>query len=57
MTSGKQKVIEKNKDTEKRYQALEAIRAVRQKIAKAHGSFPEINSLIRQMREDTTIAR
>jgi len=57
LTSGKQKLVEKNKDIEKRYKALEAIRAVRQKIAQAHGSFPEINSLIRRMREDSTVAR
>ena len=54
MASGKQKVIEKNKEIEKRLKALETTRAVRHKIAKVHGSFPEINSLIRQTREDTT---
>lgn len=54
MAGAKQKVIEKNKKTEKRFKALEAARAVRHAIAQAHGSFPEINSLIRQGREDTT---
>lgn len=53
MAGGKQKVIEKNKEVEKRLKALEEIRAIRRKIAQSHGTFPEINSLIRQIREET----
>jgi hypothetical protein len=49
----KQKPAEKNKEIEKRLKALQTTRAVSHKIAKVHGSFPEINSLIRQTREDT----
>lgn len=54
MAGRKQKVIEKNKETENKLKAVEAARTVRNKIAHSHGSFPEINSLIRQGREDTT---
>ncbi len=57
MATQKQKVIDKNKEIEKRLKALEATRAVRHKIAQVHGSFPEINALIRQIREDTTSSR
>ena len=53
MTSERQKVIEKDKEIEKRLKAVEAARAVRYKIAQAHGDFPEINSLIRETREGT----
>jgi ribosomal protein L18E len=49
----KQKVIERDKEVEKRLKAVEAARAVRHKIAEAHGEFPEINSLIRETREGT----
>jgi hypothetical protein len=48
MATGKQRVIAKDKEVEKR---LEAVRAVRQKLAQAHGTFPKINSLIREIRE------
>lgn len=51
MASGKQKVVEKNKEIEKRLASVEAVRATRRKIARTHGDFPEINSLIREMRE------
>ncbi|MBA7504332.1 hypothetical protein ES706_02967 [subsurface metagenome] len=51
MTSEKQKVIEKDKQIEKRLKAVEVARTVRSKIAQAHGGFPEINSLIRETRE------
>ena len=54
MAGRKQKVIEKNKETADKLRVLKAARTVRNKIAHAHGSFPEINSLIRQGREDTT---
>lgn len=54
MATGKQKVIEKTKEIEKRLAAVEVLRATRQKIAQAHGDFPEINSLIREIREGTT---
>jgi len=57
MAVQKQKVTDKNKEIEKRLKALQAARAVRNKIAHVHGSFPEINSLIRQAREDTTSNR
>lgn len=53
MASEKQKVIERDKEVEKRLKAVEAARAVRHKIAQMHGDFPEINSLIRETREDT----
>ncbi len=53
MAAQKQKVIDKNKEIEKRLKALQAARAVRSKIAHVHGSFPEINSLIRHTREAT----
>ncbi len=51
MTTEKQKVIEKVKEIEKRLKAVEVARAVRHKIAQAHGGFPDINSLIREARE------
>jgi len=53
MTTEKQKVIEKDKQIEKRLKAVEIARAVRYKIAQVHGGFPEINSLIREAREGT----
>lgn len=53
MTTEKQKVIDKDKQIEKRLKAVEVVRTVRRKIAQAHGGFPEINSLIRKAREDT----
>jgi len=53
MAAEKQKVIERDKEVEKRLKAVEAARAVRYKIAQAHGDFPEINSLIRETREGT----
>ena len=51
MAIEKQKVIEKDKEVERRLKAVEAARTVRHKIAQAHGGFPEINSLIREARE------
>ena len=54
MATVKQKVIEKNKEIEKRLAAVEAVRATRRKIAQAHGEFPEINSLIREAWEGIT---
>lgn len=53
MAAEKQKVIERDKEVEKRLKAVEAARAVRYKIAQDHGEFPEINSLIRETREGT----
>lgn len=50
MAGGKQRVIEKNKDVEKGLKALEKARTIRRKITQSHGTFPEINSLIRQVR-------
>jgi len=53
MAGGKQKVIRKDKEIEKRLKMVGAARAVRHKIAQAHGGFPEINSLIREVRDGT----
>ena len=53
MVTEKQKVMEKDKEIEKRLKAVEVARTVRHKIARAHGDFPEINSLIREAREGT----
>jgi hypothetical protein len=53
MASSKQKVIEKNREVEERLKVLAEIRAIRRQIAQSHGTFPEINSLIRQIREET----
>ena len=53
MAAQKQKVMQKDKEIEKRLKAVEVARAVRHKIAQAHGGFPEINSLIRETREGT----
>jgi hypothetical protein len=53
MAAEKQKVIERDKEVEKRLKAVEVARTVRYKIAQAHGDFPEINSLIRETREGT----
>ena len=53
MATEKQKVIERDKEVEKRLKAVEAARTIRDKIAQAHGDFPEINSLIRETREGT----
>jgi len=46
-----QKVVEKDKEVQKRVAAVEAARVARRKISQAHGTFPEINSLIRETRE------
>ena len=54
MATVKQKVVEKNKEIEKRLAAVEAVRATRRKIAQTHKAFPEINSLIHEIREGTT---
>ena len=54
MALQKQKVAEKDKEVEKRLAVAEAARATRQGIAQIHGTFPEINSLIRETREGTT---
>lgn len=55
MAIGKQRVIEKNREIEKRLAAVETVRATRWKIAQAHGTFPGINSLVREIREGMTI--
>jgi hypothetical protein len=49
-----QKVAEKDKEIQKRLAAAEAARGRRQKIAQTRGTFPEINSLIRETREGST---
>ena len=54
MASQSQKVAERDKETQKRLAAVEAARAARRKIARTRGSFPEINSLIRETREGST---
>jgi hypothetical protein len=51
MTFHNQKVVEKNKEVQKRLATVEAVRVARRKIAKTRGTFPEINSLIRETRE------
>jgi ribosomal protein L18E len=51
MASHNQKVLEKSKEVQKRLAAVDAARGIRRKIAQAHGTFPEINSLIRETRE------
>jgi len=55
MGTEKQKVIEKDKEIEKRLKAVEIARTVRHKIAQAHGGFPEINSLVREAREGAAL--
>ena len=54
MALQRQKVAEKDKEIEKRLAAAEAARLTKQRIAQAHGTFPEINSLIRETRESVT---
>ncbi|MCK4262554.1 MAG: hypothetical protein KAW95_00785, partial [Dehalococcoidia bacterium] len=54
MASQSQKVAERDKETQKRLAGVEAARATRRKIARTRGSFPEINSLIRETREGST---
>ena len=46
-----QKVVEKSKEVQKRLATVEAVRIARRKIVQARGTFPEINSLIREARE------
>lgn len=53
MTTGKQKVIGKNNEVEKRLAAVEVVRTTRRKIAQVHKSLFEIDSLIREVREGT----
>ena len=53
MASHNQKVVEKDKEVQKRLAAVEAVRVARRKIAQARGTFPEIDSLIRETREDS----
>lgn len=51
MTFHNQKVVEKNEEIQKRLARVEAVRVARRQIAQARGTFPEINSLIRETRE------
>lgn len=57
MATVKQKAIDKNKEIEKRLAAVKAARTTRHKIYQAHGDFPEINSIIREIREGMTTDR
>lgn len=54
MAVSKQKIINKEKEIEKRLAAVEAARDTRQKLGTAHGDFNEINSLISEVREGKT---
>jgi hypothetical protein len=54
MAVSKQKIISIEKEIEKRLAAVEAARVTRRKLSKSHGSFEEINNLIREVREGQT---
>ncbi|MBI4330499.1 MAG: hypothetical protein HY673_04390 [Chloroflexi bacterium] len=51
MATQKQKLSKTDRELERRLAALKALRDVRRQICQAHGSFPEIDELIREMRE------
>ncbi len=54
-TTPKQKISKTEKETERRMRAVGAVRNIRRKIYIAHGDFPEIDSLIREIRERPAI--
>lgn len=51
MSPEERKVAERDQEIQKRLSTVEIARSVRQKISQAHGTFPEINSWIREIRE------
>ncbi len=51
VASRERRKTERNREIERRLASVEALRAAREKIALAHGDFPDINSLIRETRE------
>ena len=53
MAGKKQEVMQRDKEIERRLKIVGAARAVRQRIGQVHGPFPEINALIREVREGT----
>lgn len=50
-TTQKQKVSKTEKELERRMRAVSTVRSIRRKIYHAHGEFPEVDSLIREIRE------
>jgi len=53
MAGRKQEVIQRDKEVERRLKMVGAARDVRHRIGRVHGAFPEINALIREVREGT----
>lgn len=51
MAGKKQELVRKDQEIEKRLKVVGTVRAVRYSIGQARGPFPEINSLIREVRE------